>query len=287
MNRRPNCTASQRGITSFEVIRTFEHARTARLNVYLGPLLEVAAGSNKLALHERFLKLQRNEALKYLTSKHLDKAARREDARSLLEGSHQRLDDCVSVQDLVQAFGNGKPLLDPLSEPYLQLTLGKLQADRLAKLKAAEVPLPDSYNMVILPDFTRSTLWRAGPKCCMHPRAICTRGHLCMPPADNILTLISKRCLAAGLPEGCIAAYIDGKELSRPAGLPHDAPWEVLLTGAPGMRGCVGIEPLRRRDVPALHFQSSLLTSKGRYSHGQTPATFKRLVFFTRSRYAT
>lgn len=38
-----------------------------------------------------------------------------------------------------------------------------------------------------------------------------------------------------GLPEGCIAAYIDGKQLSRPAELSQDARWEVLLNGAPGM----------------------------------------------------
>ena len=41
--------------------------------------------------------------------------------------------------------------------------------------------------------------------------------------------------VTAGLPEGCVAPYIDGKWLSRPAGLPHDAPWEVLLNGAPAM----------------------------------------------------
>ena len=124
-------------------------------------LLPNAAGSNKPALHELFLRLQRTEAQKYLrwsSRQQLDKAMRREDARTLLDDSHHRVDDHISVQELVQTLGTrGKPLLDPLSEPYLQLMLGKLQEDKLKKLKAAEVPLPDSYNLVILPDFSRST----------------------------------------------------------------------------------------------------------------------------------
>lgn len=124
----------------------------------------MAAKSNHDKLVALLLGLQHQEAQRHLrwSSKgHLDKAARREDARSLLETSRSRTsaggDGGVSVQELVQAFGpSGKPLLDPLSEPYLQLTLGRLQADKLAKLKAGEVPLPDSYNLVILPDFTGS-----------------------------------------------------------------------------------------------------------------------------------
>ena len=78
------------------MIRTFEHARKARLNVYLGPLLEVAAGANKHQLHELMLRQQRKEAeqhLRWSSRQTLDKAARREDARSLLETTWQRLGD--------------------------------------------------------------------------------------------------------------------------------------------------------------------------------------------------
>lgn len=173
--RRRDCLAARRGVSSFEVIRSFERLRPARLNVYLAPLLEVAAGPVGSARREQLmtlmLTLQHEEAQKHLrwSSKGLDKAARREDARCLLEGSHKQTatrGDGVSVQELVQVFGpagSSKPLFDPLSEPYLQLLLGKLQADKLVRLKAAEIPLPDSYNLVILPDFTRSTHTHADP----------------------------------------------------------------------------------------------------------------------------
>ena len=87
---------------------------------------------------------------------------RREEARSLLEANPKKIgagSDGVSAQELVATFGSGnlnKPLFDPLSEPYLQLRLGQLQADKLKKLKQGELPLPDSYNLVILPDFSES-----------------------------------------------------------------------------------------------------------------------------------
>ena len=65
--RRPDCPAATRGIASFEVIRTFDRLRPARLNVYLAPLLEVAVGpANLMGLHKLMLELQRDEAQKHL-----------------------------------------------------------------------------------------------------------------------------------------------------------------------------------------------------------------------------
>jgi len=62
VDARPGFAASG----SLEVIRTFERPKRVRLDVYLVPLLEVAAGERKADLHGLVLELQRREAKKYL-----------------------------------------------------------------------------------------------------------------------------------------------------------------------------------------------------------------------------
>ena len=58
---RPGCVAAMRGVSSFEVIRTFDNPILGKLDVYLAPLLEVAAGSRRAELHDLILRQQKEE----------------------------------------------------------------------------------------------------------------------------------------------------------------------------------------------------------------------------------
>lgn len=84
---RPDCAAVRLGIPSFEVIKTFERDRKAKLDVYLATLLEVAMHDNKVALHKLFLDLQRVQVQRYLhmLNKDLNRALRKEEARKVLQ----------------------------------------------------------------------------------------------------------------------------------------------------------------------------------------------------------
>ena len=70
------------GVWSFEIIRTWERPKSARLDVYLTPLLETAAGGQRGTekLHELILELQKSEASKFLamSDKQLGKAVQRQ-----------------------------------------------------------------------------------------------------------------------------------------------------------------------------------------------------------------
>ena len=150
LEAREGCAAALRGTSSFEVIRTFETHKRARLDVYLTPILEVASGVNKERLHELILSLQAQLASKYLalgTAK-LSRAVQRQRALDVIE-SHEKSQGGLLLR-LTQAG------FDPLSEPYLQLKLAELSDEALHAFRAGKLTLPDSYTLPGMPDFTGS-----------------------------------------------------------------------------------------------------------------------------------
>ena len=149
---RPGCVAALRGISSFEVIKTFETPVLGKLDVYLAPLLEVAAGARVAELHSLILRQQKEECMRLLRmlDSQLPKGSRTQEAKKVLEQHQRTVDGKVSVADLVKVFG------DPLGEPYLAQELTKIQKAALKKLRLGKVLLPHSHLLVIAPDFTRS-----------------------------------------------------------------------------------------------------------------------------------
>jgi hypothetical protein len=151
LDARVDCVAAQRGNSSFEVIRTFETSKRVRLDVYLIPLLEVAAGPNKERLHDLILSLQAKQASKYLAigTAQLSRAVRRQRTAEVIEDNEFKRVG-ASLLRLTQAG------FDPLDEPFLQLELAKLSEEAVRGLKAGKLTLPDSYTLPGMPDFTRS-----------------------------------------------------------------------------------------------------------------------------------
>ena len=151
LEAREACIAAQYGTSSFEVIRTFEKPKRVRLDVYLTPLLEVAAGPNKGRLHELILSLQAHQASKYLmtSTAQLSRAVRRQRVMDVIEDNELRRAGASMLRMTQAGF-------DPLSEPYLQLELAKLNEEAVRGLKAGKLTLPDSYALPGMPDFTGS-----------------------------------------------------------------------------------------------------------------------------------
>ena len=149
---RRDCVAAQKGISSFEVIRTFDRPIPGKLDAYLAPLLEVAAGSRKPELHTLILRQQGEEAntLLSMLNTQFPKWKRKQEAKKVLERLERKIDDKVSVADAVKVFD------DPLGEPYLAQKLKQLQLAALKKLRVGKVLLPHSNLYVIVPDFTGS-----------------------------------------------------------------------------------------------------------------------------------
>ena len=131
LDGREACVAARCGTSSLEVIRTFERPKRVRLDVYLIPLLEVAAGARKAELHALILSLQRQQASKHLAmnSGELSRAMRRQRIVEVIEENELRRAG-AAVSRLMQAG------FDPLGEPYLQLEIAKLRDDALRSLKA-------------------------------------------------------------------------------------------------------------------------------------------------------
>ena len=151
LKAREGCVAARLGTSSFEVIRTFETPKRVRLDVYLIPLLEVGAGASKGRLHELILSLQAQQASKYLTmtTSQLSRAVRRKHMMDMIEGNELRRVGASMLRMTQAGF-------DPLSEPYLQLELAKLNEEAVRSLKAGKLTLPDSYKLPGMPDFTGS-----------------------------------------------------------------------------------------------------------------------------------
>ena len=151
LEAREACATVRRGTSSFEVIRTFERLKRVRLDVYLIPILEVAAGVHRERLHELIMSLQAQLASKYLTigTAQLSRAMRRQRTMDVIEDNQMRQAG-NSLLRLTQAG------FDPLLEPYLQLELAKLSDEAVRGLKAGKLTLPDSYTLPGMPDFTGS-----------------------------------------------------------------------------------------------------------------------------------
>lgn len=219
VDARPGCAAATHGVSSLEVLRTYERSERVRLDVYLIPLLEVAAGERKAELHELLRELQRKEARKFLTvsDKGLSRLERREQARRVIEersrgGRGGAIHKGVSLAELDRAE------FDVLTEPYMQLELARLMKDALSTLKAG----------------ARACVWRDG-----WPGAVLTRsrslvcaGKLTVPDSASFVIVPD---VTGSLQPGEVCPVMAGNQMPRPTELASDDPFHVLLYGAPGM----------------------------------------------------
>ena len=164
----PDCNAAKHGIPTFEVLRTYEHPRKARTGNYNLTLLDQLVGdANRAQFRKLILDLQGKckAELSNLTSgppsdRQIAKVEER--LRQLSHGAGG-IDDSPS-----QMIAAGHSVLD---EPYLRLTLGKLQADQYKRLKSAKLDLPGAAGytsgpcadysplLVVVPDPTNSLLY--------------------------------------------------------------------------------------------------------------------------------
>eukprot|EP00966_Prymnesium_polylepis_P217351 5030477-Prymnesium_polylepis.1 len=84
-----------------------------------------------------------------MTTSQLSRAVRRKHMMDMIEGNELRRAGASMLRMTQAGF-------DPLSEPYLQLELAKLNEEAVRSLKAGKLTLPDSYKLPGMPDFTGS-----------------------------------------------------------------------------------------------------------------------------------